>query len=110
MKGILGWFEAQPLQITVLLMTALSACLALLWVPIRSRGVKWALTLLSPFFIAWQVYWLPVRMGKSPSEYAAWVGVFMIAWGIPGAIAASLVVVFGSALRSRKRKVGPSGA
>jgi predicted membrane protein len=101
MKSIVGWFEALPLSMTTLIVTCLSAAVALLWTPIRSRGLRWTLAFVSPFLIAWCVYWTPVWMGADPSEYGAWSGLFLAVWGFPATIA-SILVVLAVGERSRR--------
>jgi predicted membrane protein len=103
LERLLGWFETQPIHITTLVVVSMSAAVALLWVPIQSR-LKWTLALVSPFLVAWCVYWTPVWMGANPSEYSAWWGVFLMVWGIPGALASLAVVYVGNTLNRRRQK------
>jgi hypothetical protein len=89
---LFGWFEDLSLPQTTLVVSAISAAFAVLWARIRSRGVKWAMAVVSPFVIAWCIYWTPVLLGPAPSDYAAWSIIFLTVWGVPGAIASTLVV------------------
>jgi hypothetical protein len=43
-------------------------------------------------------------MGANPSEYSAWWGVFLMVWGIPGALASLAVVYVGNTLNRRRQK------
>jgi hypothetical protein len=93
MKSIADWLESLPIAAMLALVMALSAVAAALCLRIRLRTARWALALAVPFMIAWSIYWMPVWAGNDPSEYGAWSPVFIVAWGLAGAVASVLVFI-----------------
>ena len=92
------------------MVAAASALLALLWVPLESRRLKYTLALTAPFVLAMSLYWMPVWMGEPATEYAAWWGLFLLFWGPPGALASLLVVSVADTPNRRRAKAGDSRA
>ena len=91
--------ECRVERFPVGVVAALSALIALAYLPIRSSAMRWGLALLTPFVLAWAIYSMPVWMGADPSEYSVWAVLFVVLWGGAGALASSLVVWSGRALR-----------
>ena len=86
------WLESLPAAAVFALVMALSAVVATLSLRVRLRTVRW-LALVTPFVIAWCIYWLPAWAGNDPSEYDAWAPLFIVPWGLSGAVASVLVFV-----------------
>jgi len=93
MNNIAHWLESLPAAAVFALVMALSAVVAALCLRIRLRAVRWALALATPFVIAWCIYWMPVWAGNDASEYGAWAPLFIVPWGLSGAIASVLVFI-----------------
>jgi hypothetical protein len=94
MNNIAHSLESLPGAAVFALVMALSAVVAGLCLRIRLRTVRWALALVTPFVIAWCIYWMPVWVGNDdPSEYGAWAPLFIVPWGVSGAVASVLVFV-----------------
>jgi hypothetical protein len=93
MNNVARWLESLPAEALFALVMALSAVVAALCLRIRLPIVRWALALVIPFVIAWCLYWMPVWVGNDPSEYAAWAPLFIVLWGLSGAVASLLVFI-----------------
>jgi hypothetical protein len=50
MRSAVAWFEVLPLWGTTAIVAALSGLIALAYLPIRSRAIRWVFALLTPFF------------------------------------------------------------
>jgi hypothetical protein len=93
MNNIAHWLDSLPAAAVFVLVMASSAVVAALCLRIRLRTVRWALALVTPFVIAWCIYWMLVWVGNHPSEYGAWAPLFIVPWGLSGAVASVLVSV-----------------
>ena len=67
----------------------LATALALL---ITSIKIRFAVACIIPPVVVYCLYWLPVWMGRDPSEYWSWSVVFYFFWGVPSLIACILLV------------------
>jgi hypothetical protein len=76
-----------------LLIALASAALALVWARIATAVVRWALCVVAPFALAYSLYWSPVWLGASASEFSSWAPIFIGPWFLAGA-GASVVTLF----------------
>ena len=61
---------------------------------IKSQKLKWMISLIVPFFVAYFLYFSPVFFfGSDPSEYSAWSRIFIIPWYAAG-LFGSVIVMF----------------
>jgi hypothetical protein len=77
-----------------LIVAVVSFIIGLVISGIKSRKLKWMISLIVPFFVAYILYFSPVFFfGSDPSEYSAWSGIFIIPWYAAG-LFGSVIVIF----------------
>ena len=82
----------------------LSAVLAFAGTFIATKPLRLLLALVMPTAVAYALFWLPVWLGASASEYSSWAGILIVPWAVVGTIASVLVTaVVGSLRRAHRR-------
>jgi hypothetical protein len=74
-----------------------SGLLGAVWGQVRPALLRRALALLVPFALAFSLYWLPVWLGRNPSEYGGWWLICIPPWYAAGLLA-SVAATYGSGL------------
>ena len=69
-----------------------SVALAFAWARIPNAVLCWFAALGTPFLLSYCLYWTPVWLGASRSEYSAWAGVAIVPWWLIGGIASAIIV------------------
>jgi hypothetical protein len=85
----------------------ISGLLALGYSRVRALRLRWSLLIVSPFAVAWMVYWAGVwHLGgfQHLQLYRVWDVIFAVTWGLPGLACSILVGV------SARFAVGRRGA
>ncbi len=107
MKEIVDLFESIPFPAT----TAIAAIISVAVVAALSRLIPiramWAAALVVPFMVAYLLYWAPswLRHDADASEYSAWEFLFLVVWGIAGAVGSLAFVVFLAKRRTGKSRI-----
>jgi len=76
------------------LVAILSAVLAWPLGYVRPALLRWAGAVVLPFVLATGFYWLPVWLGRNPSEYSSWALLFIGTWFLAGAGSSAIVLLF----------------
>jgi hypothetical protein len=95
-------------MVTLLGTTTLVALLsglvtASVWAISARASTRWSATLICPIIVAAMLYWLPVFLGASPSEYGAWAVIFIGTWSVAG-VCTSLLIGILWTLTARRRR------
>jgi hypothetical protein len=99
---MLEFLHTLSLESGALLVGLVSALLSVVWSSLSSSKLGWFLVLLTPLVVSYSLYWSPVWLGDSPSEYSSWSGLFIGPWFVAGVVA-SVVVMY---LISKRKGVG----
>jgi hypothetical protein len=101
---VLDFDGSLSLGSVALVVAVVSALLAAVWTRLASGALTWILGLGAPLVIASSLYWLPVWLGASSSQYSTWAPLFIVPWYLAGATTSSLVIFF--VIRHRARHIG----
>ena len=105
---MLNFLKSLSLLSGSLFVAALSVVALLVAIRVLPRAGQWLVGSVTPFVIAYVVYWSPVWLGTDPSGYSAWLWLSVGAWGAAGLLANS-ALAFGVAFK-RRRYLQPGGA
>jgi hypothetical protein len=88
-----AFFQSLSLSSASVLVAVVSAVAALLVGRIGSTAGRWCAAVLLPLVLAYCVYWMPVWLSASLSEYSAWE---FLGVGVPflAGLVASVLVTF----------------
>jgi hypothetical protein len=106
--GVLNALESLSLGTIALGIAVISSIVAWLLTHIEVKAVTWIFGLGTPLGLAYCIYWLPVWMGRDPSEYASWAPLFITPWFVAGAVPAAGTIVI-SQMRRRAARSATSG-
>lgn len=90
--AMLDFLHTLSLESGALLVGLVSAPLSVVWSRLNSQKLGWFLVLLTPLVVSYSLYWSPVWLGDSASEYSSWSGLFIGPWFVTGAIASAVVM------------------
>src|ERR1043165_8788222 len=93
MIGMKSFIESLSLGSGAVLVAAFCALLAWPLSYLRLAFVRWPAALALPILVSYCLYWLPVWLGASPSEYFSWAFLFIGAWFLAGVITSAVVIV-----------------
>ncbi|MDD5472117.1 MAG: hypothetical protein PHP05_09415, partial [Sideroxydans sp.] len=63
-----------------------SAALAFIWAQVLNHMVRWVLGVVTPFVLAYSLYWSPVWLGADTSEFSSWAPIFIAPWFLAGTV------------------------
>jgi hypothetical protein len=84
--------ESLSLVSGTFIVVGVSVALAFGWAQVTNAVLCWAAALGTPFLLSYCLYWSPVWLGASRSEYSAWAGVFIAPWFLIGGFASAIIV------------------
>jgi predicted membrane protein len=68
---------------------------------VSPAGLRRPLAIVVPLIFTYCLYWTPVWLGADPVEYHAWMFLFLLVWGLAGAIPSMAVVHYLAKRRPR---------
>jgi hypothetical protein len=91
---MLELIESLSLVSGTFVIATLSAALAFIWARLANTVVRWTATLGAPLLLSYALYWSPVWLGASRSEYSAWTFAFILPWFVIGGLVSGAIVFF----------------
>ena len=104
---VLDLLHKLSLESGAVVVLMLSAALTLGFSFIERRPLRLVLSLAAPSAVAYCLFWLPVWLGASASEYSSWAGILIVPWAAVGTIASVFVVVVVGTLRRAHQRDRP---
>src|SRR5438045_560092 len=95
--------ESLSISSGAVVVAAVSAILATLFLRVRQRAIAWFAAVL-PVLIACSLYWSPVWLGANPAEYFSWSLLFCAVWSFSGIVAFSSALMIGYHLQNRHER------
>ncbi len=66
-------------------------------------ALRWVVSLLFPFIVAYPIYWMPVWLGSDPSEYWAWLPICVGVPYLAGLICSLLIILIEHLVRKQRK-------
>lgn len=88
---MLELIESLSLVSGAFIIVGVSIALAFVWARITNVVARWVAAFGAPFLLSYCLYWSPVWLGASRTEYSAWAGVVIVSWFLFGGSASAII-------------------